>query len=354
MGKRGGDIGSSSSSSSSRGIDNGSVNVNHAASGSLQGRRQQRRGISPTWLPAAATSGRRPRAALRAPSPLLAIPFSLVASGPSGCGKSFWVRNLLLHPYDFVSGGPWQRVFYFSRFPLVDLEADLTARSPLTIEFHQGETLPTVEQLLSRCNALAAVDPSSGATEDQRPQILLVLDDMVEQASASPDIRSIFTEGRHTGFSIILTSQNLFHPGRYAVTIRRNAVFTMLWESVMDRQQVRNFFQRQLPLRWRELLRFYDDATRQPYGYLFIDRRTQLLRYRTNMTGRHQTVYVLDGPALLNARAAVTAAAADAAGSDAATAPVLVVAGGAADPSAASDALASRVRARLNASSATP
>ena len=319
-------------------------------------------------LPNNGRQRRAAAAALRAPSPLLQIPFSLVASGPSGCGKSWWVRQLLLNPSHYCRGGHtlWHRVFYFSRFPLVALQADLVARSPLTIEFHQGDQLPTVEQLLQRCRGGPSPGGDGGGgggganNVDDMPQILVVLDDMVEQACASSDIRSIFTEGRHTGFSILLTSQNLFHPGKYAVTIRRNAVYVMLWESVMDRQQVRNFFQRQLPLRWRELLRFYDDATRQPYGYLFIDRRTPLLRYRTRMTSRHQTIYMMDGPVLSTARAAVAAAIADSAAAGDGDAgdlnagrtrdamPLLVV-GGTVDALSADTGLSSRVQARLAA-----
>ena len=146
-----------------------------------------------------------------ATSPLFKIPFSLCASGPSGCGKSFWVKNLLLHSHLYCEGS-WNRIFYFSRFQLRSLEKELRH---LPIEFFEGETLPTLQELRGRSIA--------------GEQVLVVVDDMMEQAAGSSFIRSLFTEGRHIQHSIILTSQNLFHPGKYAVAMRQNTTYMLLF-----------------------------------------------------------------------------------------------------------------------------
>ena len=207
----------------------------------------------------------------------LRIPFSMSLNGTSGCGKSFFIKQLLLNQ-DTLLTRKWDKIFYVSRYRLEGLEQDLAY---LPIEFVHGE-IPSLQQLRAR--------------HAPGRQTCLVVDDMIESAAKSVDVKGVFTEGRHIGYSIILSSQNLFQAGKYARPIRLNSTFVVLFKAAHDKRQIACFFQGMEPAdkKWKRLLEIYEDAVSAPYGYLFIDYRTETLRYRADIGALSQIVYRIE------------------------------------------------------------
>ncbi len=101
---------------------------------------------------------------------------------------------------------------------------------------------------------------------------VVICDDLMTLASVDPKIADLFTEGsHHRNLSVINLTQNLFPPGKNAVTQRRNTQYMIIFKSPMSQDQIRTFGTFMFPGLLDEFLRVYQEATAKPYGYLVID-----------------------------------------------------------------------------------
>ena len=60
----------------------------------------------------------------------------------------------------------------------------------------------------------------------------------MSQATDSPVLSKLFTQGRHRNASVILLLQNMFPRGKYNTDISRNAQYLVLFRSPSDRKQI--------------------------------------------------------------------------------------------------------------------
>ena len=67
---------------------------------------------------------------------------------------------------------------------------------------------------------------------------VLVFDDLMAQATDSPLVSLLFTQGRHRNASVILLLQNIFPKGKFNTDISRNAQYMALFRSPSDRKQI--------------------------------------------------------------------------------------------------------------------
>ena len=58
------------------------------------------------------------------------------------------------------------------------------------------------------------------------------------EATDSPVVSRLFTQGRHRNASVILLLQNMFPKGKYNTDISRNAQYLALFRSPSDRKQI--------------------------------------------------------------------------------------------------------------------
>ena len=79
------------------------------------------------------------------------------------------------------------------------------------------------------------------------------------EATDSPVISRLFTQGRHRNASLLL--QNLFPKEKYNTDISRNAQYLALFRSPSDRKQGVHF------------MNAYYKETEKPYGYLLVDNK---------------------------------------------------------------------------------
>ena len=64
------------------------------------------------------------------------------------------------------------------------------------------------------------------------------MDDLMAEATDSPLVARLFTQGRHRNASVILLLQNMFPKGKYNTDISRNAQYLALFRSPSDRKQI--------------------------------------------------------------------------------------------------------------------
>ena len=180
----------------------------------------------------------------------MAVPFesptTILVVGPTQCGKTHFTRKLIEHKDDMFSTpltkviyayGAWQEAF----------------ESMKNVEFHEG--LPDKDKLLkwSHC--------------------LLVIDDLMQQACASPDIMNLFTvQCHHQNITVMFLTQNIFPPGKYARSVSLNSHYVILFRSKRGVLQIQTFGRQILPGEMELFNEAYEDAiASQPYGYLLCD-----------------------------------------------------------------------------------
>ena len=185
-------------------------------------------------------------------------PFTMLVCGPSGSGKSVFTSKLLtsglINPFPariIWCYGVWQPQF----------EDTSTG-----IEYHEG--LPSEELL-------------------QEGNMILVIDDLMQQAKSSGVVSDIFTKySHHNNITCICLMQNLFPKGSQIRNISLNAKYIVLMKNSRDRAQISHLARQVYPGRSECLTAAYDDATKNPFGYLLLDFRNttpEQLRVRTGL-----------------------------------------------------------------------
>ena len=176
---------------------------------------------------------------------------SFMIVGASGSGKTYWVYKFLHHlPDMFQDPAPEKILYCYGIYqPLFD---DMKQNIPHLI-FHQG--LPDKEEM----------EQFAGHT-------LLVLDDLMSDVSNSKPMQDLFCQYcHHMGISVMYLTQNLFHQGKCARTIALNTHVLVLMKSMRNASQVSCVARQLYPGQAGMLEEIYQDAMREPYGYLVID-----------------------------------------------------------------------------------
>ena len=190
--------------------------------------------------------------------------------GPSQSGKTTFVLNLL---------DVCKEIFHDP--------------SPLRIVWHYGVHQPVLSQLLrskeEQLGLPIEIREGIPTAEDVKRGDLIVMDDLLCESQSSKDVSQLFTrQVHHHGCFIIFLSQNLFAGGKEYRTQSLNTHYLVLFKNPRDKSQV-NFLARQVEPRrinWLAFIDFYEEATKRPHGYLFIDLTQECLdedRYRTNI-----------------------------------------------------------------------
>jgi hypothetical protein len=176
-------------------------------------------------------------------------PFSAILSGPSQAGKTEFTFKLLQHHKQMFSPIPdtiiycysiWQNKFIRLKEVIPD------------IQFHQG--IVTDDEI------------------DETKNNLIILDDLMRESGNNNDVLDMFTRGsHHKNFSVILITQNLFNKGANTRTISLNAHYIVMFNNPRDRSQIRHLARQMYPQASGFLIEAFEDATSEPYSYLFID-----------------------------------------------------------------------------------
>ena len=124
---------------------------------------------------------------------------------------------------------------------------------------------------------------------NSKAHTLQILDDNFLVSANSPTVVNSFTKGRHKNLSVILITQNLFFPGKYARTIALNTSHYILMKN-RDLYQI-ECLGRQLygKSKAKKFVEVYKNAVHStPRGYLLCDLAAttpEILQLRTNIVG---------------------------------------------------------------------
>ena len=208
----------------------------------------------------------------------LKTPFSLMAVGPSNCGKTQWTKTLLEQGRSVMRTYPDRILWCYSEYQSAYIE--LNKQFP-QIEFIEG------------------IPNDVGEMFDPNVNNLIVLDDLMAECAGDKKIANLFTKGcHHRNLSVVFIVQNLFFQGKESRTISLNTHYMVLFKNPRDRSQIVHLAKQMFPGNVKFMQESYDDATKETYGYLFVDLRPETpenLRLRTNIF-QHESPHLVYVP----------------------------------------------------------
>ena len=133
--------------------------------------------------------------------------------------------------------------------------------------------------------------------QDIEPYSICVLDDLLSESESSKEVTNMCTRAaHHKPCFVIFISQNLFPGGKEARTRSLNTHYYVIFKNPRDKLQFEILARQISPRHSKDLISVYEDATRNPHGYLFIDFTQECpdnIRYRTNIFDSPVRYFVL-------------------------------------------------------------
>ena len=178
--------------------------------------------------------------------------FSLLVVGPTQSAKTYFVQQILKHSRIVYEEQNSIRIFlYYNQWQ--ECYEKLKKSLGKSIRFERG--VPELSKDLCEINP--------------RYNNIIILDDLMAEATDSPVVSRLFTQGRHRNASVILSLQNMFPKGKCNTDISRNAQYLALFQSPSDRKQIGIIAERMFD----KNMNAYYKETEKPYGYLLVDNK---------------------------------------------------------------------------------
>ena len=200
----------------------------------------------------------------------------MLVVGSSGSGKSVFTRKLINYRDTVLSGAPNRIVWCYGAAGAIEHDTN-----DVDIEYNEG--LPS-EELLSEGN------------------MILVIDDLMQEAKSSGLVSNIFTKYRHhNNITCICLLQNLFPKGSEIRNISLNSNYIVLMKNSRDRAQINHLARQMYPGKSKCLTAAYEDATKDAFGYLLLDFQNftpEQLRVRSGLFP-DETLYVYQFPKVI-------------------------------------------------------
>ena len=91
---------------------------------------------------------------------------------------------------------------------------------------------------------------------------LIILEDMMEEATQDKRISQLFTRGRHDNLSVIYFIQTLFHKGQREINLNSDCM--VIAKNLRDKTQFTNLARQFMPRKYKFLLWAFEDTTKLP------------------------------------------------------------------------------------------
>lgn len=170
-------------------------------------------------------------------------PCTIIVSGPTSSGKTQWTFKLLRHAQSMMHPPPERVYWCYGEYQ--DALAKLE-----NVELLEG--LP---------------DPN---TFDPKQRHLVVIDDLMGELDSR--VTKLFTRGsHHRNVTVVLIVQNFFAKNKEMRTITLNAHYLVMFKNPRDVTQISHLAREMHPGNGKFLQEAFADATKEPFGYLFVD-----------------------------------------------------------------------------------
>ena len=202
------------------------------------------------------------------------LPIRSVLLGPSGAGKGIVLQNMIMDIYDKC----FERVYIFSPSVHVD-QTWLPVKEYLKKEINMKDNEPPLYyDHYDPFSLEMIIDTQRKIVEHQKKQketkklfqIMIIVDDFADDpmfSRKSQLLHSLFTRGRHSGISTVVSTQKFtaIHP-----IIRVNATELLVFR-LRNFKDLEAFVEEVSALiDKKSLLEIYNIATEEPYSFLYV------------------------------------------------------------------------------------
>lgn len=189
-------------------------------------------------------------------------PFNCIIAAPTMGGKTYMIREILKFKNDLISPEPTNIIYCYKSW---QKSYDLMKSYDKSIIFHEG---------IYDMTKLKSINKN-----------LIILDDLMIECINNPDILNLFTVGtHHTNTSVFFLTQNIFSKGKYTRDLSLNSNYIICFKNPRDRLQIQVLARQIYGNNSKFLLESFEDSTKNPYGYIFLD-----LKQETESRNRVQT-----------------------------------------------------------------
>lgn len=207
---------------------------------------------------------------------LPALPFSLVLYGCMRSGKTVAMMNFIMWYKKYFNN----RVFYLAETP--DESFDFFVKNigaEIYTEFTKDGKCIITQILNYQGEALKKLQEKYGKDKGRKklPHVLIVLDDAINNEIFDKRrglITRLYTTARHYNISIITTSQQLT---MLPSSVRRLTCCSIIFPIYNEAEKKLMCYENCSNIKKSEdeFRKIYDEATNEPYSFLFIDKQKQ-------------------------------------------------------------------------------
>ncbi len=210
-------------------------------------------------------------------------PFNLLVSGPSKSGKTTFVADLLKVGEDmFVKNPDYVILYYANSQPIYH---DLLRAKLINEMINFNDAEPQYQDIYNK------VEPYK-----KKNGSLIIFDDTL--SDIRPGFEKIFQVlGHHTNCSLIYLTQNLFYDNKAFRNISLQLDYICVMRNQRNTSQIRSLANQLCAGNTQFILKAYQDATKNPFGYIIFDCSANAvpeLSLRTNIFPGQEpyTVYI--------------------------------------------------------------
>ena len=175
--------------------------------------------------------------------------FKVFVAGPSSCGKTIFSCDTIQN-WPLISRQAFHAIIYcWNKW------------QPKYEDMRQLVThwVKDDGSMISKIKSIARGQP-----------VLIIFDDAIKSESL-PEIANLFMiGGRHSNMSMMFLTQRMFDSDKSFMQISRNSDYFVVFKNPRDASEIGRLAQQLTPGK-RSLLGIYEEATRDPFSYLFID-----------------------------------------------------------------------------------
>jgi len=201
------------------------------------------------------------------PDPLLQCPFTMAMVAPTKSGKSTIIANMLKNCLMGYSDNVFSEIYYISPTIAFDKTLKSIFDDEEIIKITDEDDLIHLDSILSEL-----IKSQKEKDEDERENILIILDDCLDYLKKSKKLDSLPSYSRHFKISIILTCQvyNLI-----GVKFRKN-VSGLIIGRIFNQKDIMNI-EEEIGCNFLDFKDNYEKATEEPFSFLFVDNREMKL-----------------------------------------------------------------------------
>jgi len=194
------------------------------------------------------------------PSPLPQPAFTLLMVAPTCSGKSVLLCNMLKNVM-FGYHNVFEQIYYISPTVMLDDTLKAIAKDDEIIKIHEPEELEMVDTILSDI-----VKEQKKKDEDERKNVLVVLDDMISYFSNHSVLNNLPALSRHYKISfIVLTQVYSALPSRFRKNTTHLVIFKLY--NKKDLKAVED----EIGSNYSQFIEHYNIATKDKYNFLYLN-----------------------------------------------------------------------------------